>query len=328
MPHDFDPGFPRRFRTLVRNYPGEDVYPIEDFRIEWGPVFHRGRLDGSARVVVIGQDPATHETIARRILVGEAGQRIQGFLAKLGIHTSYVMVNTFLYSVYGQGGGERHKNDPKIAKYRNQWLDRLLVEQDVDAVVTLGRLAAEAFVAWKATPKGQSSTVFQQAITHPTYPESSSASGQTTKAEAMAKMLENWNTGLQALAPHVTHPDVAVALATYGTDAGRRRPRPIPEIDLPAGLPPWMRSLQAWASRDRDREPRPRRLRATRSSAKPSARRSSSRSPTTSGRGTRRSRAHTPPRTVAQTAYSGSPRASIGVHKRDSAASKHPDRSK
>ncbi len=249
MPHDFDPGFPRRFRNLVRNYPGEDVYPIEDFRIEWGPVFHRGRLDGSARVVVIGQDPATHETIARRILVGEAGQRIQGFLAKLGIHTSYVMVNAFLYSVYGQGGGERHKNDPKIAKYRNQWLDRLLVEQDVDAVITLGRLAAEAFVAWKATPKGQSSTVFQQAITHPTYPESSSASGQTTKAEAMAKMLENWNTGLQALAPHVTHPDVAVALATYGTTLADEDLAAIPEIDLPAGLPPWMRSLQAWAAR-------------------------------------------------------------------------------
>ena len=39
------------------------------------------------------------------------------------------MINTFLYSVYGQGGGERHKNDPKIAKYRNQWLDRLIVGQ-------------------------------------------------------------------------------------------------------------------------------------------------------------------------------------------------------
>ena len=48
MAHDFDPGFPRRFRTLVRNYPEGDVYPVEDFRLEWGPVFHRGRLDGTA----------------------------------------------------------------------------------------------------------------------------------------------------------------------------------------------------------------------------------------------------------------------------------------
>ena len=80
-----------------------------------GPVFHRGRLDGTARVLVLGQDPATHETITRRILVGEAGQRVQGLLARVGITTSYVMVNTFLYSVYGQGGGTRHATDPHIA---------------------------------------------------------------------------------------------------------------------------------------------------------------------------------------------------------------------
>jgi uracil-DNA glycosylase len=39
-------------------------------------------------VLVFGQDPAQHETIARRILIGEAGHRIQGFLAKLGIERS------------------------------------------------------------------------------------------------------------------------------------------------------------------------------------------------------------------------------------------------
>jgi Uracil DNA glycosylase superfamily len=246
--HDFDPGFPRRFRTLVRNYPEGDVYPVEDFRLEWGPVFHRGRLDGTARVIVLGQDPAAHETIARRILVGEAGQRIQGFLARLGITTSYVMINTFLYSVYGQSRGEKHKDDPNIARYRNQWLDKLIVGQSVDAVVTLGWLADRAFQAWRATPSGQAG-VFQQAVTHPTFPESSSASGQTTKAEAMAKMLENWNVGLQALAPHITQPDAPRPLELYGTKLEDADLAPIPEADLPAGLPPWMRSLKAWASR-------------------------------------------------------------------------------
>ena len=73
----------------------------------------------------IGQDPATHEAICRRILVGEAGQRLQGFLAKLGITRSYVLVNTFLYSVYGQGGGTRHVDDDGIVAYRNRWLDTL-----------------------------------------------------------------------------------------------------------------------------------------------------------------------------------------------------------
>src|SRR6478609_5856492 len=93
------------FASLVADYPGDDVYPSADFRTEWGPVFHRGRLDGSARVLVLGQDPATHEAISRRILVGEAGQRVQGLLAKVGVDTAYVMVNVYLYSVFGQAPG-------------------------------------------------------------------------------------------------------------------------------------------------------------------------------------------------------------------------------
>jgi len=111
--HQFDPGYGAEpFRTLCVQYPEADVYPADQFRVEWGPIFHRGRLDGSARVVVIGQDPAQHETVIRRVLVGEAGRRLQGFLAKLGITQSYAIVNTFLYSVYvlreskdGKGSG-------------------------------------------------------------------------------------------------------------------------------------------------------------------------------------------------------------------------------
>ena len=93
MDREFDRGYYRQpYRDLVSNFPDESVYPLDSFRVEWGPVFHRGRLDGSARVLVIGQDPATHETIARRILVGEAGQRAQGLLdapwdrAQLRVH--------------------------------------------------------------------------------------------------------------------------------------------------------------------------------------------------------------------------------------------------
>src|SRR4249919_3635646 len=128
MPELFDPGYcTSEFIQLCQEYPDAGaqpdapgrIYPASDFRTEWGPIFHRGRLDGTARVLVLGQDPATHESIARRILVGEAGQRVQGLLAKLGIDHSYVMVNTFLYSVYGQGGGNRHEDDEAIAAYRN-----------------------------------------------------------------------------------------------------------------------------------------------------------------------------------------------------------------
>src|SRR5262245_56539770 len=118
MTHPFDPGYGiEPFQTLCTEYPGEDVYPPARFRVEWGPIFHRGRLDGSARVLVIGQDPAQHETIVRRILVGEAGRRLQGFLAKLGITRSYVLINTFLYSVYGSVSTAARKN-PDLIAYR------------------------------------------------------------------------------------------------------------------------------------------------------------------------------------------------------------------
>src|SRR3954469_23717796 len=139
MPTAFDPGYGEEpFASLVASYPGAIAYPATGFRLEWGPIFHRGRLDGSARVLVIGQDPAQHETVARRILVGEAGQRFQGFLTKLGIDRSYVLVNTFLYSVYGQGGGKKHIGDQLITDYRNRWLDAIAAHNRIEAVITLG----------------------------------------------------------------------------------------------------------------------------------------------------------------------------------------------
>ena len=52
------------------NFPEAEVYVPDQFRVEWGPIFHRGRLDGSARVLVIGQNSAQRETIVRRVLVG------------------------------------------------------------------------------------------------------------------------------------------------------------------------------------------------------------------------------------------------------------------
>jgi len=81
MNHPFDAGYCEEpFRTLAGDYPETETYPSGQFRVEWGPIFPRGRLDGSARVLIIGQDPAQHESVVRRILVGEAGRRVQAFL--------------------------------------------------------------------------------------------------------------------------------------------------------------------------------------------------------------------------------------------------------
>jgi Uracil DNA glycosylase superfamily len=249
MAATFDEGFRRPYDTLVRDAPGADVYPPDAFRTEWGPIFHRGRLDGSARVLVLGQDPATHETICRRILVGEAGQRMQGLLAKLGITRSYVLINTFLYSVYGQGGGTRHVDDDGIVAYRNRWLDTLVRRNRLDAIVTLGQLADVAYRRWLAdTSVPGAGDITYGNVIHPTYPESASATGSITKAAAMARLTASWNDALTALRPAVT-PDAAVDLVPYGAAIARADLAPIPPADLPAGLPPWMCALDAWASR-------------------------------------------------------------------------------
>ena len=75
----------------------------------------------------------------------------RGLLAKLGITRSYVMVNTFLYSVYGQGRRQPARGRRGDLAYRNAWLDALLVGTDVTAVISLGQLADTAYQAWAAT---------------------------------------------------------------------------------------------------------------------------------------------------------------------------------
>lgn len=238
--HASCPGYTKApYKALVANYAGDDVYPTERFRTEWGPVFHRGRLDGTARVLVIGQDPAAHEAIARRILVGEAGQRVQGFLARLGIDRSYLMVNAFLYSVYGGSGNAT----PAITAERNAWFDAIKAKNALQAVVALGGAADKAYQAW---PGKDGAPWTYAAMTHPTYPESASG----PKAAAWQKLTESWNAALEVHKAGGLTPDVPRLLVPYGTKITEADLAPIPEEDLPAGLPAWMRSLDAWARRD------------------------------------------------------------------------------
>jgi len=249
MTHQFDPGpVAEPFRSLAQDYPGAEAYPADAFRVEWGPIFHRGRLDSSARVLVVGQDPAASEDVTRRILVGAAGHRIQGFLAKLGIDTSYVMINTFLYSVYGQQGGERHKEDAAIVAYRTRWLEALLAGGAIEAVIALGALADDAWTQYLIRAPSAAGLPYAH-ITHPTQPESSSGGDARRLAAATSALLANWNAALQHLHPQIAQPDVRRPLVPYGSAWAAGDLAEIPEQDLPPGLPAWMRSPAAWAQR-------------------------------------------------------------------------------
>jgi len=243
---EFDSGYSHEpYRSLCGNAPSKADYPSAHFRFEWGPVFHRGRLDGSARVLVIGQDPAQHETIARRILVGAAGHRIQGFLAKLGIDHSYVMINTFLYSVYGNLAASSIKA-PGIAGYRNQWLDALL-PSNVQVVVALGDAADAAWQLWLAHRAADPNLVYAK-IHHPTWPQSASAHGSGSAAALTKQMLVQWNAAIQQLRPALSQPDVTVPFQPYGDAFQAADLKPIPLADLPAGSPDWMTGAN-WAQR-------------------------------------------------------------------------------
>ena len=240
MAHESCPGYTGAFQALVNDYPGADVYPPAAFRAEWGPIFHRGRLDGSARILVIGQDPAQHEEVSRRILNGTAGRRTQGFLAKLGIDRSYAMINAWLYSAYNQGAAGKLQDAPALVSYRNRWLDALLIGKSVTAVVALGAAADHAWQAWKATQPGPAAHLIYAKIDHPT-----ADSHVTTPT---ATLLANWNQGLDVLAPNVM-PDHPTPLVHYGTAFAPSDLVDIPERDLPPGVPDWMRQAGSWAMR-------------------------------------------------------------------------------
>lgn len=56
MPLPFDPSDTAEpYLSLCADHPGSDVYPPTQFRSEWGPIFDAGRLDGTARVLVMGR---------------------------------------------------------------------------------------------------------------------------------------------------------------------------------------------------------------------------------------------------------------------------------
>ena len=237
----YDTGPTGTFRTLCQKYPDDTVYKGADgFRSLWGPIFYRGRANGTARLLVIGQDPAQTEAVTRRILSGQAGRRVQGFVEKLGFSKSYLMINTFVYGIYNQNMALPHLNDPDIQAYRHKWLEAAFAPGKIEAVVTFGTPAFNAWTAFKATPAGQSVTAFHHRALHPT---ADKPGGQITRKD----LLDNWNVALQSLHAHIQHPDVTKSLVLYGNDFTAAELPEIPSLDFPMGLQSWMRTKDFWA---------------------------------------------------------------------------------
>ncbi len=220
---DWDPGPPPAFATHFATHPSYAPWKTR-FRLAWGPVFYRGRLDGTARVIAIGQDPATDEDVARRILVGSAGQRVQGFLRKLGLVASYVLVNTFLYGLKGQVDPQARQISASgnITTWRNTLLDMLAGSQ-IEAILAFGAGAHQTVDLWP-----NASQYFVARLTHPS-------------AREDAALLQNWNQWLPPLRQRVTpDPTGTPSDQPYGTAFTTEDIAPIPRRDLPFGVPTWL----------------------------------------------------------------------------------------
>jgi uracil-DNA glycosylase len=200
----------------------------EKFRLEWGPIFYRGRTDGSARVLVIGQDPAADENVARRILVGTAGRRVQGFLGKLGLTRSYIMVNSVLYSIYGQFDQTMRAfmDRPAISTWHNALLDAV-ANPELEAILAFGQAARHALEKWPGTAAFDATgRVFY--LMHPT-------------ARPESAVLENWNSILSRVGTVVTpDADGEADLAKYaGEKFAKTDLMRIPLHDFSFGVPQW-----------------------------------------------------------------------------------------
>jgi uracil-DNA glycosylase len=227
---EWDSGPPAAIKTIFEDAPiNEFVNTPTRFRLEWGPIYYRGRLVGSARLLVIGQDPAADESVGRRILVGEAGQRVQGFLAKLGITRSYVMVNAILYSIFGQFDDEMRAfvDRPAVQQWRNRLLDAVATP-NTEAVLAFGVAARHVVDTWPGSASFKSQgRVFE--LTHPT-------------ARPASSILKNWNTRLPQIAQKATpDPDGTRDLTNYtGSTFMKSDLAHIPLRDFGFGAPAWL----------------------------------------------------------------------------------------
>ena len=179
------------------------------FWTAWGPIFYRGRLDGTARLLGIASDPGPTERIAHRTLVGDAGQRVQGFLAKVGLTRSYLLVNAFPYALHPSWGRSADEllAEPEQKAWRNQFFDAVRPGA-VDAIVAFGANAQMALDMWENRPD-----VPVERVPHPSSRDED-------------KLLRDWRDAVQRLRQKVTPDPTATRPArTTAHRFGRRTMR-------------------------------------------------------------------------------------------------------
>ncbi|GAA1839918.1 uracil-DNA glycosylase [Pseudonocardia ailaonensis] len=219
---EFDPGPPAAIAAHLDTMPSWADHR-ELFWYDWGPVHYRGRLDGSARLLCVASDPGPTERIACRTLVGDAGQRVQGFLRKVGLTRSYLAVNAFALALRPSQADEA---GPLLAEpARRTWWAGLVdaaTGPALEAVVAFGAQAQHAVSLWDSRP---AVPLFE--VPHPS-------------SRDPERLATEWAGAVTELRDILTpDPDGDVTGANYGATLVEADYAPIPPRDLPYGLPAW-----------------------------------------------------------------------------------------
>ncbi len=223
MSMKYDAGPPQEYIDLFSRLP-DYVTDKQLFWYDWGPIFYRGRLDGTARLLCVASDPGPTERIALRILIGDAGQRVQGFLAKLGLTRSYVCLNAFAYGLIpgNPSAATRVLEKPEQTQWRNELFDKVQGQQ-LQAVVAFGIHAQRAVDLWT-----QETHLTVVNVPHPT-------------SHDEQRLLEAWHAAIDQLRDLITpDADGDLTLPNYGTAFTEADYVRIPAADLPFGLPSWL----------------------------------------------------------------------------------------
>jgi uracil-DNA glycosylase len=234
--NEFDPGPPAAIARHLARVPGYTTRQRGWFWYDWGPVFYRGRLNGSARLLGIASDPGPSERVAGRTLVGDAGQRVQGFLAKLGLTRSYSLVNAYAYALLPSRSDDAL---PILAEEAHRtWRNKLLGDitgPPLQAIVAFGTNAQRALELWDARPDVPTFEVPHPSSRNPT------------------RLIQEWREAVTDLRGIVTpDADGDADLPNYGTSFRESDYAPIPPRDLPFGMPAWFGD-DAWGRRARPR---------------------------------------------------------------------------
>ena len=122
-----------------------------------------------------------------------------------------------------------HLNDPAIQAYRHQWLEAAFAPGTIEAVVTFGTPAFNAWTAFKATPAGQ-------AVTAVHHRKRCTRRRTSPAARSPARICSTTGTSrCRALHASIQHPDVIKPLVPYGADFTPGGLPEIPSRDLTDG---------------------------------------------------------------------------------------------